>query len=261
MYQAGNETAKASQRRQDSGFYEKYIKGRGIDIGHGGSPITKDCDGWEIDRGDATKLVGIPDGIYDWVYSSHLLEHLEEPEIALSRWWDIIKPGGYLIVAVPDEDAYERGEWPSTHNPDHKFSYTIKKNNSLFPKSKNLSCILGALDGAKIEYIITCKNNNEYQIEAVVQKVSVVDESFKDSFLGSVLCPTCNKDKMLFRGFYKNGNLLVKCILCGQSLVLGTAEVLQQCGFTVSRAKILVDPLDVISTDDTGPVLCGEGGV
>ncbi len=76
-YQAGDETAKSAPRREREGFYKKYLTGRGIDIGHGGNPITPDCDGWEIDRGDATKLADIPNNVHDWVYSSHLLEHLE----------------------------------------------------------------------------------------------------------------------------------------------------------------------------------------
>jgi hypothetical protein len=46
---------------------------------------------------------------------------------ALARWLEIVKPGGYVIITVPDEDLYEKGVWPSHFNTDHKVSFTIGK--------------------------------------------------------------------------------------------------------------------------------------
>ena len=42
----------------------------------------------------------------------------------------MVKPGGHLIITVPDEDLYEKGFWPSRFNPSHKWSFTICKQQS-----------------------------------------------------------------------------------------------------------------------------------
>jgi hypothetical protein len=42
---------------------------------------------------------------------------------ALARWWELVRPGGFLVFTVPDEAMYEQGVWPSTFNTDHKWSF------------------------------------------------------------------------------------------------------------------------------------------
>ena len=70
---------------------------------------------------------GAIDESYDFVYSSHCLEHLKDVEISLLNWIRIIKKGGYLYFVVPEYVLYEKMTWPSIFNPDHKqtFSYYI----------------------------------------------------------------------------------------------------------------------------------------
>ena len=36
------------------------------------------------------------------VFSSHCLEHLCDTTAALSSWWGLVKPGGFLILYLPD---------------------------------------------------------------------------------------------------------------------------------------------------------------
>jgi SAM-dependent methyltransferase len=59
---------------------------------------------------------------WDCVYSSHCLEHVPIAELAQTRaaWWNAVKPGGHLVIIVPDMEMYERGHWPSRFNVDHK---------------------------------------------------------------------------------------------------------------------------------------------
>jgi SAM-dependent methyltransferase len=57
-----------------------------------------------------------------------VLEHLHEPLAALRKLRDWVKPGGYLVAAVPDAGALERrvfGEyWYGLHLPAHLYHYT-----------------------------------------------------------------------------------------------------------------------------------------
>jgi hypothetical protein len=63
----------------------------------------------------------------------------------------VVKPGGYLVVTVPDEDLYEQGLWPSTFNPDHKHTFTIYKTSSWSPVSINVLALLaGVGDRAEV---------------------------------------------------------------------------------------------------------------
>lgn len=64
---------------------------------------------------------------------------MRDPGHALTQWWALVKPGGYLITVVPDENLYEQGIWPSAFNPDHKFAFTLGPTDSTKPHLLNLS--------------------------------------------------------------------------------------------------------------------------
>jgi ubiquinone/menaquinone biosynthesis C-methylase UbiE len=87
-------------------------------------------------------LETIPAGSLDFAHSSHSLEHMVEPRIALANWLRVLKPEGHLVVMVPDEDLYEQGKFPSTYNDDHKWTLTIQKSTSWSAKSVNLMQLL-----------------------------------------------------------------------------------------------------------------------
>lgn len=59
---------------------------------------------------------------FDYVFSSHFLEHVEHPEAALREWWRVVKVGGYLILYLPHRDLYPRMGQPGA-NPDHKHDF------------------------------------------------------------------------------------------------------------------------------------------
>lgn len=127
-----NETSKCYQMRKARGDFDSYLKGNGIDIGCGPDVLRVEngtVRGWDQANGDAQALNGIPNGTYDFAYSSHCLEHMRSVPHALSNWRRIIKPGGCLYVVVPDYTYYEKMRWPSLFNSDHKhtFSQTLKR--------------------------------------------------------------------------------------------------------------------------------------
>lgn len=51
---------------------------------------------------EATNLVGLADGSYDFVLSSHCLEHTANPLAALREWRRVTRDGGHLLLILPD---------------------------------------------------------------------------------------------------------------------------------------------------------------
>lgn len=110
----------------------QYTRGDGIDVGCGPHKAFPHMVG--VDSGKDTTLFGIemqPDvvcedatkldcqtGSLDFVYSSHLLEHIPDTQAALTEWWRVLKVGGYLVLYLPHKDHYPRIGQPGS-NPDH----------------------------------------------------------------------------------------------------------------------------------------------
>jgi SAM-dependent methyltransferase len=155
-------TAISIQRRlQDSRFATRYFRGNGLDVGGGIDsiavyreffPLMKNVFVYDRPHGDAQLLANVVDESFDFLYSSHCLEHLRDPAEALENWLRVMRPGGHLIINVPDEDLYEQGQWPSRFNSDHKLTFTIAKPASWSPVSINLLDLLGPLRG-KVEIV------------------------------------------------------------------------------------------------------------
>jgi SAM-dependent methyltransferase len=121
------ETSKSYNLRIREGHFEEYLKGKGIDIGAGPDPLVVldgTVKGYDFKQGDANFMEDQKDNIYDFVYSSHCLEHMKSVRTSLFNWCRILKPGGYLYVTVPDFELYEKLNWPSNFNLDHKFSFS-----------------------------------------------------------------------------------------------------------------------------------------
>ena len=135
------------RRRSTARFITDYFVGYGVDIGGKPDPLllyaelfpgVTDVRTWDLEDGDAGFMEGVADETFDFVHSSHCLEHLKDPFQGLANWFRILKPNGHLILTVPDEDLYEQGIWPSTYNLDHKWSFTINKIESWSPRSINI---------------------------------------------------------------------------------------------------------------------------
>jgi SAM-dependent methyltransferase len=175
------ETHKAHARRVREGFFDKYCQGKGLDIGYGGDPVVANVRGWDFEHGDAHLLRGLDDASYDFVYSSHLLEHLPDVELALSNWWRVLKPGGYLLLFLPHRDLYEKKTTlPSRFNEDHAHFF--------LPDHDEAPDTIGAVPlikrlfaDAEIIYSKTCDegyvnpgperpSEGEFSIELVVRK-------------------------------------------------------------------------------------------
>lgn len=63
---------------------------------------------------EATDLSEIPDQSYDFLLSSHCLEHIANPILAVKEWKRVVKPGGVMMLFVPNK----------VHTFDHRRPFT-----------------------------------------------------------------------------------------------------------------------------------------
>jgi SAM-dependent methyltransferase len=52
---------------------------------------------------EASELSSIDDNSYDFLLSSHVIEHLANPLKAVTEWKRVIKPGGLMVIIAPDK--------------------------------------------------------------------------------------------------------------------------------------------------------------
>lgn len=102
-------------------FAKHICHGRGLDIGcckpawsFPGS-ITID-----IDFDDEYDAYNLPEDIYDYIFSSHCLEHLPNWVEALDYWTSKIAPGGHLFLYLPHPS---QEYWLPFHNRKHIHSF------------------------------------------------------------------------------------------------------------------------------------------
>lgn len=166
-------TSLARDRREKEGWPRKYLVGQGVDVGPGTDPITDTCIPWDMSEGHYAEELHLhfPPSSLDWVYSSHCLEHLKDPERVVRDWWGIIRPGGYLLLAVPDEDMYEQGWWPSKVNAEHTCTWTIHKDQSWSPVSRNLRDLLESLPGGEILSLRRIEDNFQLSMQGAVAEI------------------------------------------------------------------------------------------
>lgn len=167
------ETSKSLTRRlQDQRFTTRWLVGEGIDIGCGDDflgayktsfPSMTSIRPWNAEQGDLQTMAGVPDAFFDFVHVGTLLPCMESPLEALRHWMRILKPQGHLIVTVPDEDLYEQGVFPSSFNSEHRWTFTLYKQQSWSgERSLNVLELLASLGP-----------------EADVRKVEIVDHLFR----------------------------------------------------------------------------------
>ena len=177
------ETTKAKERRIKEGFFEKYCQGKGLDIGFGGDIIVPSATGWDFEHGDAQYLNGLKDETFDFVYSSHTLEHVYDAEVSLKNWFRVLKKGGYLILYLPHRDFYEKKDkLPSRFNDNHLRYFLIEKEE--LPDTYGIIPLLErSLLDYEIVYVKECnmgytdtgpykKSDGEYSIEVVIRKLN-----------------------------------------------------------------------------------------
>jgi SAM-dependent methyltransferase len=145
-----NEASKTNRIRP-ADFAATYLKGRVLDIGAGDDLVCPWAQGFDVEDGDANHLDRhFTAGSFDTLHSSHSLEHMNNPVHAIEGWWSLVKPGGFLVVVVPDEDLYEQGLWPSFFSDEHKSTFRLNKRDSWSPVSHDLKALCQSLPHANV---------------------------------------------------------------------------------------------------------------
>lgn len=111
-----------------------FCEGVGLDVGYGGDPIAPHAICIDLPQayghygvspqhihGDGARLPWFTDSSLDFVYSSHVLEDFENTGEVLAEWLRVLRPGGRLVLFLPDEPTYRdhcrrRGLAPNPHH-------------------------------------------------------------------------------------------------------------------------------------------------
>ena len=131
-----------SRRRR----YSRFLTGRGLEIGALGNPMplpnaseilySDVLRPEQIDEmypgsrhpdiiSDSERFDSIATGELDFVVANHVLEHVTDPIGALAEWHRVLKPGGLLLVSLPDKRYtfdYSRKRTPLAHLEDDHHS-------------------------------------------------------------------------------------------------------------------------------------------
>ena len=155
-----NEASKTRTIR-NSDFYSRYMNDSVLDIGCGPDLVVPHATPFDQEDGDANEILNYfkPES-FSCVHSSHCLEHMKNPQKSIADWWTLVKPGGYLITVVPDEELYEQGYWPSHFNADHKSMFRVDGISKHPDVSFNIKDLVSSLPGAT--FISAERNSYHY---------------------------------------------------------------------------------------------------
>lgn len=154
-----------------------FLRGKGVDLGAGmfkilpqaiavdsgehshtfGHPFVADV------RADCTKLDLFASQSLDFVFSSHLLEHIQDYKAALKEWWRLVKHGGHMVLYLPHADFYPRIGQPGA-NPTHVHDFLPE---DIIKAMEGISSSNNAFD------LIECQernNDDEYSMFLVFKK-------------------------------------------------------------------------------------------
>ncbi len=122
---------------------KKYGGGKVLDIGCGNKPyegmfqgIAKEYVGCDVVQSDQNRVdviceatrIPLPDSSFDTVFSTQVIEHVEDHQALVREAFRLLKPGGHFIVSGPmywhlHEEPYDFFRFTK-----HGFKYILEKN-------------------------------------------------------------------------------------------------------------------------------------
>lgn len=169
-----------------------FTRGKGLDLGCGphkafphftGVDSCKDTELFGIDMKpdvvvDTCEQLPFDDKSQDFVFSSHLLEHIEDYRSALKEWWRVLKFDGHLVLYLPHKHFYPNVGQPGS-NPDHKHDFEPSDIVSAVREFSNGCDILVKEDrkeGMEYSFLLVFK-----KLEQSVWRASYIDRATKAS--------------------------------------------------------------------------------
>jgi SAM-dependent methyltransferase len=145
------------------------------------------------------------DGEYDYVISSHVLEHIFDPIAAMKEWLRVIKSKGYVFTIVPRKEATNGENRPITTLQEliDRYEGKIKPENVRMWDNQ-IGITSG--DGLPVEYITKIMGNHEkghftvFDLKLLVDICNysggckVVKRMAEDDKVGNGICVICLKN-------------------------------------------------------------------
>jgi len=184
-----------------------YIKGQVLDVGAGelnrysGHFKCEKYIRMDIRKRDGIDVVGsannipFPDNIFDSVVCTQVFEHLESPEKSAKEIYRILKPGGHLLVTVPQMNELHE-------EPNDFFRYTKFGLVSLFGKI-GFEVVVQSQRGGFFATV------SQIKIRYLIDRLSL----YKRPFLGKILAPPC---------LFMAGDLYLQIVLTEAPLIENT---------------------------------------
>lgn len=102
---------------------EKICKGKGVDVGcNNPAWAFPGADPVDVKLDDPWHAYNLPDTEYDYIFSSHCLEHLDDYPAAIKYWHSCLKDSGVLFLYLPHPDCLY---WQPTEMPTHLHKHTL----------------------------------------------------------------------------------------------------------------------------------------
>lgn len=170
----------------------KYCRGQGLDLGCGMTKIKPDAIGIDLlspvadMKIDARLLPSYPNEHFDFIYSSHLLEEIQDTESTLKEWLRLVKEGGFIVLYQADKEHYFPLDDPRCNQSHvHHFDW------------ESLWAVFEKIGGTELIHHASYSGDphNEWSFELVVQKDGE-KQPIHETYEGiSILVPTLNRPK------------------------------------------------------------------
>jgi 2-polyprenyl-3-methyl-5-hydroxy-6-metoxy-1,4-benzoquinol methylase len=119
-----------------AGHQTRWLVGKGYEV----TSIDLDPQFEGCQRVDVNAPLPFPDGAFDLIWCSEVVEHLEDPVLAAREFRRVVRPGGDVIVTTPNSYAWLFrlialfGLTPQRiQRADHRHFFDIRAMRALFP--------------------------------------------------------------------------------------------------------------------------------
>ncbi len=138
------------------------------------------------------RAINLPEGAFDLIFLWHTLEHMDDPQLIMSRLYKLLAPNGAMIMAIPNFSSMEARRfkqfwfhldipWHKYHFNERSIRYLIGKNHLRVIRTSTLcfeqgpygllQSILNAMGWPKNEFYEALKGNLTYgrSIHLIIQ--------------------------------------------------------------------------------------------